>query len=252
MYFCHYRILTTDTPWLVCKGDTWGDLCEFKFWLMYYITTGSSQQTSHGSSVRVIHGVTSVSSNSDWCITSLQGPHNRHPMARLLGWYMGWPLWVQILIDVLHHYRVLTTDIPWLVCKGDTWGDLCEFKFWLMYYITTGSSQQTSHGSSVRVIHGVTSVSSNSDWCITSLQGPQNRHPMARPKGQHMGRLLQVQILIDALYHYRILTADTPWIVREDNIWGVLCEFKFWLRYQITTGPSQQTHHGLPAKVIQC
>ena len=160
---------------------------------------------------------------------------------------MGWPLWVQILIDVLHHYRILTTDTPWLACKGDTWGDLCEFKFWLMYYITTGSSQQTSHGSPVRVIHGVTSVSSNSDWCITSLQGPHNRHPMARPQGaspassnsdrcilslqdphsrhpmngpwgQHMGCPLWVQILINISDHYRTFTTDTPWPTCKSNI----------------------------------
>ena len=24
-------LLTTDTPWLVRKGDTWGNLCDFKF-----------------------------------------------------------------------------------------------------------------------------------------------------------------------------------------------------------------------------
>ena len=38
-------------------------------------------------------------------------------------------------------------------------GDLCEFKFWLMYFITTGSSQQTPHGSPVRAIQGVSLVS---------------------------------------------------------------------------------------------
>ena len=144
-----------------------------------------------------------------WCchyvVNNFQDHHNRYPMAHPSGRYMRHHLWVENLINVFRHYRILTTDTPWLVCKGDTWGDLCEFKFWLMYYITTGSSQQTSHGS---------------------------------PQGQHMGRLLQVQILIDALYHYRILTADTPRIVGEDNTWGVLCEFKFWLIYQITTGPS--------------
>ena len=185
---------------------------------MYFVTAGSSQQTPHGSSVRAIHGVTSVSSNSDWCIT----------------------------------------DTPWPTCKNNTCGVPYEFKFWLISdkisllncfrpYITPGSSQQTPHGSPARAMHGVPPVSSISYLCTTSLQDPHNRHPMARPQGQH---ILWVQILIDTLYHYRILPADTPRIVREDNTWGVLCEYKFWLIYHITTGSSQQTHHGLPAKAI--
>ena len=136
--------------------------------------------------------------------------HNRHPMAHLWGWHMRRPLWVKILINVFRPYMILTTDTQCLVRKGDTWGDLCVFKFWLMYRITTWSSQktlhkgdtwgvpcefkvellycistwslqQTSHCSPIRAIHGVTPVSSNSGWCITSLQGPHNRHPMARP-----------------------------------------------------------------------
>ena len=53
------------------------------------------------------------------------------------------------MIDVLHLYMVLTTDTPWLDHTGDTWGVPCEFKVGLMYCITTGSSPQTSHGSSV-------------------------------------------------------------------------------------------------------
>ena len=110
-------------PWLIRQGDTWGILCELKIWLMYFVTRGSSQPTPHVSSVRAIHGVTSVNSTSDWCITSLHGHHNRHPMARPERRYMGCPLWVQSWINVLHHYRILTTDIQWLTRKGDTWCD---------------------------------------------------------------------------------------------------------------------------------
>ena len=172
----------------------------------------SSQQTPHGSSVRVIHGVTSVSSISDWYITSLQVITTDTPWLVCKGDTWG------DLCDALHHYKILTTDTPWLVFKGDTLGDLCEFKFWLMYHITTGSSQQTPHGSSAKATHGVSPASSNSDRCI----------------------------IITAFY--RILTADTPRIVREDNTWGVLREFRFSLIYHITTGSSQQTHHGPPAK----
>ena len=90
------------------------------------------------------------------------------------------------VIDVLHPYMVLTTDTPWLDRKGDTWDVPCEFKVGLMYCITTGSSPQTSHCSSVRAIYGVTPVGSNSGRCITSLQGPHNRNPMARPQSQYM------------------------------------------------------------------
>ena len=108
--------------------------------------------------------------------------HRGHPMYRPYGRDRGQPLWVQILTDVLPHYMVLTTDTPWLVCKNDIWGVPCEFKVGLMYCITTGSSQQTSRGSSVRAIHGVTPVNSNYGWYITSLQGLHNRYHMASPQ----------------------------------------------------------------------
>ena len=82
---------------------------------------------------------------------------------------MGCPLWVQIRINVLHRTRILITDTSWLVRKGDTSVVPFEFKILLIYYITKGSSQQSPHSSSVRAIHGVSPMGSNSDWCITSL-----------------------------------------------------------------------------------
>ena len=119
-----------------------------------------------------------------------------------------------------------------------------------MNNITTGSSQQTPHGSSVRSMHWAPPVNSISNWCITLIQDPHNRHPMDRPQGQHMQRLLRVKILIDVWHHYRIFTADTRQIVSEDNTRGIPYEFKFWLIYHISTGSSQQTQHGAPAKAM--
>ena len=58
---------------------------------------------------------------------------------------MGCPLWVQIRINVLHRNRILITDTSWIVRKGDAWGVPFEFKIWLIYYITKGSSQQSPH-----------------------------------------------------------------------------------------------------------
>ena len=171
--------------------------------------------------IDVLHHYRVLTTDTPWLV-HIQCPHNRHPVARPQGQHTGCPLWVQILINISHHYRIFTTDTPWPTCKNNTCGIPCEFKFWLIY-ITTGSSQQTLHGLAVRAMHWVPPVSSISEWCTTSLQDPHNRHPMARPQGQHMGHLLRVEILIDALYHYRNLTADTPRIVREDNTWGVLC-----------------------------
>ena len=117
---------------------------------------------------------------------------------------MGCPLWVQSRISVLHHYRTLTTDTPWLAREGNTWGVLCELKFLSMYFITKGSSQQ--------------------------------KPKMARPSGQYMGCPLWVQILVDLLHHYRFLKTDTPWVARKDDSWGAPCEFKLWLlMYYINT-----------------
>ena len=124
-----------------------------------------------------------------------------------------------IRIYVSHHYMVLITDTPWLVRKGDTWGVPCESKFGLMYCITTRSSQQTSHCSSVRAMHGAPPVSSISNWCITSLQDPHNIHPMARSQGQHTGRLLRVQILIDV----DIITGSSLWWISRTKV-GILDE----------------------------
>ena len=152
-----------------------------------------------------------------WLIFSRIITTDTYLMAHLSGRCMRRPLWVENLINIFRRYRFLTTDTPWLVCKGDTWGDLCEFNFWLMYHITTGSSQQTPHGSSERATHGASPASSNSDRCIISLQDLYSRHPTNCMWGQ---------------------------------LWGVLYEFKFWLIYHITTGSSQQTHHGPPAKAI--
>ena len=62
LHYC--RTLTTDTPWLIRKGDTLDVPCEFKVRLMYCITIGPSEQTPHGLSVTAIHEVSHVSSRS--------------------------------------------------------------------------------------------------------------------------------------------------------------------------------------------
>ena len=116
---------------------------------------------------------------------------------------MGWTWWVQILIDVFRDYPVLTTDTPWLVRKGNTRGVPCELNFLLKYFITTGSSQQRHHGSSVRAIHKVS--------CH-----------------------LWVQFLTDISYHCMVLTTDTPCLPCKNNSRGIACEFKFRLMYYIT------------------
>ena len=111
---------------------------------------------------------------------------------------MGCPLWVQIRINVLHRNKILITDTSWLVRKGDTLGVPFEFKIWLINYITNGSWQQSPHCSSVRAIHGVSPMSSNSDWCITSLHDPYSMQPMARPWVQYITVILLWVIYVKA------------------------------------------------------
>ena len=91
-------------------------------------------------------------------------------------------------------------------------------------------------------------------WCCRYMfiffQHHHNRHPMAHPSGRYMERHLWVKDLINVLRHYRIITPDSPWLVRKGNRWGVPCEFKVGLMNCITTGSSQQTHQGLPTMAI--
>ena len=158
------RIITTDTPWLIHRGDTCGIISEFIIWLMFRVIT----------------------------------PQQRHTFARPQGQYIGCPLWVQIRINVLHRTRTLITDTSWLVRKGDTWGVPFEFKIWLIYYTTKGSSQKSHHSSSLRAIHGVSPVGSNSDWCIISLHDPHSLQPMARPWVQYITVILLWVIYVKA------------------------------------------------------
>ena len=118
---------------------------------------------------------------------------------------MRCPLWVQFRINVLHSNRILITDTSWLVRKGDTWGVPFEFKIWLIYYISKEFSQQSPHSSSVRAIHGVSPVGSNSDWCITSLHDPHSIQPMARPWGQYITVILFWVIYVKA---WRLVRAE--------------------------------------------
>ena len=105
-----------------------------------------------------------------------QDHHKRHPMAHLSGRCMRRPLWVENLINVFRHYRIRTTDWshkdamyrPYGRAMGwPLWG-----QFWLMYYITTGSSQQTPHGSSIKAMHGVSLVSSELQTVDTGFRIP--------------------------------------------------------------------------------
>ena len=137
-----------------------------------------------------------------------------HPWER----YIGCLSWVQSRINVLHHYKTFTTDSPWNIRKGDIWDIPCEFKFRLMDCITTRPWQKTPRDSSVRTIPG----------CA-----------------------LWVQIQINALYHYRVLTTETQWFIRKGDTWDVPCEFKVGIMNCITTGPSQQTPHGSSVRAIQ-
>ena len=137
-----------------------------------------------------------------------------------------------MIIDGSRHYRILTTDTPSFVHKGNAWGVTHWFTFWLMYYIITGFSQHTSHDSSVRTVHGVSFVSSNSDQYITSIQDLHNSHTMVYTQRQYMRRPLWVQILIN-IYHYRILTINTPRLAHKDNSWGATYEFNVLHHYRL-------------------
>ena len=172
---------------------------------MNNITTGSSQQTPHGSSVRSMHWAPPVNSISNWCITLIQDPHNRHPMDRPQGQHMQRLLRVKILIDVWHHYRIFTADTRQIVSEDNTRGIPYEFKFWLIYHISTGSSQQTQHGAPAKAMHVMSPVGSNSD--------------------------IYVYIYI-YIYHYRILTTDTLRLAHKDNPWSAPYEFNVLHHYR--------------------
>ena len=96
-------------------------------------------------------------------MASLQDLHSRHPTNRQWGQHTGYPLWVQILINISHLYWIFTTDTTWRTCKGNACDVPCGFKFWyicIYIYITTGSSQLTPYGSHIRIIHGAPLMSS--------------------------------------------------------------------------------------------
>ena len=90
------RIITTDTPWLIHRGDTCGINSKFIIWLMFRVITPQQRHTfarPYGQymgcplwvqiRINVLHGVSLLSSKFDWYITSLKDPHSSHPIARL-------------------------------------------------------------------------------------------------------------------------------------------------------------------------